>query len=307
MTATVPTVQQVLDRDLPLDYQGDRPLVREVEVTPDMASYWLERCNTDNYRALDQRVVSRYARDMQHGAWVDLNGATLVFDRNGHLADGQHRLAAAVQADHTFRTLVLVGAQPEATLTMDDGKKRTMANILKNRGEVNTAVLAATLNLLWRFERQGTLQRTRTAPPSKTDLLQTLDRHLGVRDAIRVSRHYKVPGLTASVSAVVYYLTQRVDTEDSDFFFARLADGVGLEVGDPIYAGRQWFIRAADAGPGRRPTPNIQAAVLTKTWTKFRRGEDARQIGWRPGGSVREPFPYLDGADFLIMGIDGDE
>lgn len=87
--------------------------VEVVHVTPELAARWLER--NHRHRKIDPRRVRRYAKQMTAGTW-SLNGKTLVFDAEGMLLGGQHRLTACVESGVGFTTLVVRGINPEAVL-----------------------------------------------------------------------------------------------------------------------------------------------------------------------------------------------
>jgi len=65
-------------------------------VTPKKAAEWLE-ANTAN-RPISTSVVRGFAEAMRRGEWV-VTHQGIAFDVNGVLIDGQHRLAAIVEAD----------------------------------------------------------------------------------------------------------------------------------------------------------------------------------------------------------------
>ena len=67
------------------------------KITPELAREYLKK-NTDNYRKLARGTVRNYAEDIKNGRW-ELNGETIVFAESGVLQDGQHRLAAIIQAN----------------------------------------------------------------------------------------------------------------------------------------------------------------------------------------------------------------
>ena len=65
-------------------------------IGPEKAIEYLTH-NTKNYRRIKQAVVKRYAKSMQMGRW-EKNGEPIIFDEDGNLLDGQHRLSAVVKS-----------------------------------------------------------------------------------------------------------------------------------------------------------------------------------------------------------------
>jgi len=108
--------------------------VQFVNVTPDMARAWLAGNNSAN-RKLRDSVVTSYARDMRNNSWL-LNHQGLAFDANDTLLDGQHRLAALVEAGVTLPFLISTGwpVTNEKTAsvmdTVDVGLGRSISDLL---------------------------------------------------------------------------------------------------------------------------------------------------------------------------------
>ena len=111
-------------------------------VTPSMARAWLEKnvCN----RAISRLTVNRYANDMKTGKWV-VTPHGIVFDSDGNLLDGQHRLTAVVESGCSVRMTVITGVDANSKWFLDIGKKRNgsaMADMLgiKNSRDVSSVV-----------------------------------------------------------------------------------------------------------------------------------------------------------------------
>lgn len=83
-------------------------------ITPVIAKKYLE-ANSDNPRRINQNVVAAYAQDMKAGKWF-MNGEPIVFDEEGRLRNGQHRLTAIVKADVAVDILVVRGVASNINL-----------------------------------------------------------------------------------------------------------------------------------------------------------------------------------------------
>jgi len=99
-----------------------------VTVTPEMAARWLEN-NVKYNRPLDQSRVVQHAAAMKAGRWA-LDGQPLIFDRDGMLLNGQHRLWACLEAEVPFTTMVVRGVDPSAFASIDTGKPRSAGDVL---------------------------------------------------------------------------------------------------------------------------------------------------------------------------------
>ena len=85
-------------------YMDDMDIRVEI-ITPEIAKEYLSKNHVINRRMRRLRVMA-YAYDMRNGAW-QFNGEAIRFDRNGNLVDGQHRLAAIIQAGVPIKMVVM--------------------------------------------------------------------------------------------------------------------------------------------------------------------------------------------------------
>lgn len=102
-------------------------LVETKAVGPEMAAILLEG-NTRN-RPAKQQHIENLAREMSEGRF-QYNGDTIRVDRHGNLLDGQHRLMAVVKSGTTHLMTIISGLDPETFLTIDQGTRRTSADML---------------------------------------------------------------------------------------------------------------------------------------------------------------------------------
>lgn len=102
-------------------------IVETKAVTPEIAAFMLEGNNRN--RPAKARHVEILAKEMTEGRFK-YNGDTIRIDRNGNLLDGQHRLMAVVKSGTTHLMTIVSGLDPEAFLTIDQGTRRTNADML---------------------------------------------------------------------------------------------------------------------------------------------------------------------------------
>lgn len=111
------------------------------KITPQKAIEYL-RHNTNNYRKLSLAKVSQYIAEIKAGRW-ELNGEPIVFDEDGVLKDGQHRLAAIAKSGVAVETVVTRGVSKDVRV-YDLGMNRTVTQIVNAEGyEINSTVMAA--------------------------------------------------------------------------------------------------------------------------------------------------------------------
>lgn len=96
-------------------------------ITPAIAQEYLKK-NCDNNRRLQETRVKSYAETMKRGAW-QTNGEAIVFNENGILVNGQHRLAAIVKSGVAVDMVIIRGVKKDVTL-FDRGQMRNTAQSL---------------------------------------------------------------------------------------------------------------------------------------------------------------------------------
>lgn len=118
-------------------------------ITKDVANEML-RHNNNNYRKIKWDIVNKYARMLEKGLWR-LNGEPIVFDEDGVLKNGQHRLTAVVKTNIPIEAVVVCGVDRDIN-TWDEGSNRSTTD--KARAE-NLMLSASTIGaaglLLSRF------------------------------------------------------------------------------------------------------------------------------------------------------------
>lgn len=270
----------------------DDPSIEFIDVTPEIALRWLE-LNATNRRVSDAHVRG-LAQDMRNGDWK-LDAAPIRFDANGLLIDGQHRLWAITQAGVTIRLAVAFNVDSSAVETVDTGRRRTLSDTLKMRGEKNHIQLASVLLLVMRWESGRIRDNT---PISTTAALRRFEQD---PDALRSAASHastvvtKMRPIRVPVGPVgaCWLRFHELSNEDARVFFAKFGSGISLEDGDPIYALRRRFENhSAVASRRTQGVHRLDAhAWLIKGWNAFMRGDTVRSITWRRGGASPEQFP----------------
>jgi hypothetical protein len=261
--------------------------VEIVQVTPAIAAEWLA-LNIHN-RHPRRNVVMAYAADMGDGYW-QFTGDPIRFDKDGRLIDGQHRLAAVIEADVTLPMLVIRGLDAAAQEAIDGGAKRMFADVLKLRGEVNSTNLAAVIRRVALWEA-GARASERNVQATNAQMSVTLEKHPWLRDIVVPGKRVADDsGLTPSVAGLCWWLFTRIDGEDADTFMARLRDGQNLAKGDPVYELRKAIGKTQGGSMGSRSAIYL-TAITVKAWNAYRQGKQVTSISYRPGGANPDPFP----------------
>jgi hypothetical protein len=183
--------------------------------------------------------------------------------------------------------LVIHGLPNVAQETMDADAKRTLADVLKLRGETNVVPLAATIRGVagWLGGARGTSMQFTNA-----ELLQTLEQHPDIRLATSpAAKAYAATELPLSVGGTCWWLFSQIDAADADNFFDRLASDEDHHAGQPIHALRKTLMATRDIRGERNR--KFVFAITVKAWNKYRAGETCTVIRFIPGGANPEQFP----------------
>jgi hypothetical protein len=259
-----------------------------VRVTPKLAEEMLAK-NISN-RRVETRRVDGYAADMARGEW-DFNGEAIKVAQDGSLIDGQHRLMAVLEADRAVPMFIIYGLDPKVQETVDTGRSRSFADLLRMRGEKNPNVLGAAI-------KAATCYFDVDVPwgpphPTHREMLSFLSRNPELRES--VARTQSGPRwLGKSNAATMHFLFSVADADDAGEFFRQLISGDGLRVGDPLHTLRERLIKEAAREQGG-VNSKVKMAFMVRAWNAWRRGDDLAKLIWRPGGASADRFPDIDG------------
>lgn len=258
--------------------------VKAVTVTPKLATEWLEL--NKNNRTIRDRHVDALARDMAEGRWK-MNGDTIRFDRDGNLADGQHRLWAILQSGTSQKMLVVEGISPESFDTIDNGSVRTGRDALQRQGFKNaTTVAAAARALRWWDAGHKRGYWTNKARMTNAEISEVVAGYPDLPDAVmRIKNNSalnRMPFTTALV--LITFLGRKHFPELIETFLGALETGEGLKVGDPRLTLRNWMFEARTRGV-RYEIP-AQVAIIVKAFNAYATGNVVRQVSFRANEDV---------------------
>lgn len=106
--------------------------------------------NAKGQRSISKITAERYAADMETDDWL-FNGAPIMISNKGELLDGQHRLTAIAESGVAQILLIVAGVDAHAMATIDAGRKRSYADLLRIRGVSNPSVVAALTARVWHW------------------------------------------------------------------------------------------------------------------------------------------------------------
>jgi hypothetical protein len=112
---------------------GGREIGLELTMlTVERAKDLLANYNRYNRKISDPDVL-RIARDMRDGLWV-FTGEPIIIGEEGDMHDGQHRCKGVVDSGVPIPVLIVYNVSAEAMAAIDQGKPRTVRDILKTSG-----------------------------------------------------------------------------------------------------------------------------------------------------------------------------
>ena len=197
-------------------------------ITPKQAAAWLEG-HTHN-RSLSHSKAMGYAKDMKDGKW-DLNGEAIIFDWNGMLQDGQHRLWACIESDTAFKSLITTGIDPATFATIDTGKGRSASDLLSIEKYPEQATLAATAKLVMAY-RAGSVRGNYTRKNRET--LDFVKANPGLIDwVLKAKKAPRVKAVTTHLAAICY-IAAEAHPEQASIFMHQFKTGENLTMGSPV-------------------------------------------------------------------------
>lgn len=243
-------------------------------ITPAKAHEMLST-NTKN-RKLRVRAVRSYARDMAAGKW-QMSGEPIKVDTEGNLTDGQHRLAAVIEAKRPIQMLVVRGVEPDSQRVMDSGLKRNARDQLDMAGRKNTMIMGSAARLALMEPNAGFVAEP-IDQPTNTEVLEFVEAYdAEITEASSMaaffSHHIPIP---PSVMCVAWMNFVQIDPDACMEFFDSMKQQRLDGEGDPRLA---LIRRLTKTGHQTTRMPQRQALSLVyRSWNAWRAGESLRTL-----------------------------
>ncbi len=259
-----------------------------LKVTPDIARKWLES-NPAN-RPIRQGWVENLCGRMRRGEWR--LAEPLMFDQEGNLLDGQHRLLALVRSG-TAQEMVVLGNYPrdETWGVLGQQIVRTAGDVL---GIEHGRQIASIARLEWNARRQEgdpwNRRGTRKEYPSIVQIQQLIDEIPWMAESARLWNGLIKTRLmiAQSVGGWCHMRTALISGEDAQVFSEAL-NGGGMAKEDPIFLLRELLLQGTTASGIRRKLPERACAALYfKTWNLKRTRRNVAILRWT---AKSEAFP----------------
>lgn len=251
-------------------------------VTPEVAEQWAAQVHP-NQRSVKSGNLMRIKAEITDGRWK-LNGEPIIFDSNGMLADGQHRLRAVVETGIPIEVLVVRGVEPDTYSTLDGGLGRRTSDALRAMG-VKHPILTSSAVQLYKRYHEGKIFDCGYTLLSPEACCEFVREHPEVIDAAQFAdsvRHY-LKCQFPSVKAFGILLFGYIDKSAADKFFESLKTGADLPSGSPILPLRTRLL-------ARSMSKNETIVVMFKAWNLWRAGKSAYSLKWHAGERLASPI-----------------
>jgi hypothetical protein len=178
------------------------------------------------------------AEDAKQGFRAD--SGPLVFDWDGNLVNGQHRLTGQVWSKTTQYYYVLRDVPPSTQRNIDSLLSRNAADTLHAAGFSNYAILSSVTRWAWLLDRGETNSRkTKVSPPEIVAMLEKHKDLVHSADAASRSRNgWVVRGAVGPtpVGAAHWWIAQHNNHAEADMFIDRMINVNGEREGSAINA-----------------------------------------------------------------------
>lgn len=233
------------------------------KITPETAATYLAK-NAGN-RSYNQTHLNNLMGRLQRHEWIP-NGDAIRFDTAGNLRDGQHRLKMVVLSGIPIETVVVRDIDPGAFITMDTGKRRSLADVLSILGHEESRLLAASLPCVRRY-----VMRRPPGTPSYEEYRITLEKHPDLEKSIEFFKSVDQPAGAPGhpeLTVATHYLFSKVSQEAANDFLTRLVTGLNLNnANDPIKRLRDQLVGYQKAkSKGRIPSGDALFQIYVKAW-----------------------------------------
>lgn len=248
-------------------------------VSPIDAIEAIASSNHDN-RQLRPYRVSRYATAMREGRWP-FTGEPLLYDTNGRLLNGQHRLHAVIEAEVTLPFLVVRGLGADTYNHIDGNLTRSVGDALDAAARGRYKQHKATAARLVLGYQKGLLGES-------TNMTIAFDTSAIAAEVLATDEYEHALGqvktrpkyVNLSALTAFHVLAHRIYSDDARFeplyadFLARVIDGTNLTEGDPRLALRSWSANKY----GDHEESHMALWATIRAWNAWVTGERLRLI-----------------------------
>lgn len=253
-------------------------------ITPEKAAIYL---NTSvGNRNIKKDTITALVNALNKGTF-EVNGETIVFDQNGSLMDGHHRMEAIVRANAPAICLVIRGINRDTWTTMDSGTARSLGDVFKfeviqNYSSVST-VVAGTFAMAKNKVGTNTLgsgNKLNREGLSRKDALELYYKHadiwqevtkLGINTKNKLTGIFTIKEVGIISAYLIIYLHH--DSEKVKEFWTLVVNG------DGIYASlRNLFLKDMQETRFKKMSAQSRQSCIAAVWNKYLTDKKAKRV-----------------------------
>lgn len=268
-------------------------------ISPSVAERILARFNTRN-RNIKSKNIARLTHAVTSDAFA-LTGDTIKFSKTGVLVDGQHRLKSCIEAKRTLTTHIVFGLQDKVFDVLDQGSKRTAADVLGMDGMVDATWIASAARWSMALEKHTTPHRLVTSNREIREMVSEGGRFDDLIEFLPMARQiYQTQRPRHSPSFLTALLRaigkKRAALADELLNAWTKEKRTGRNETFDVLASR---IHTLTKQSGGRPDPYVRAAFTVQAINAWNAGlvVNPRALSWQP--HQRFPALELDAKSYL--------
>lgn len=279
-----------------------------VNLTPDMAHYFLER--NDKNRPVAREIVKRLARQISAGEW-DLNGHSIKTGVEMDLFDGQHRCQAVILANKSIRTYLHMNLDRKMFDTIDTGKSRDNKDVISMKFDINATdakMLRTAVSFVENYEANtyynpcaaridgfdGSVLGRKYKFTNK-EAIAEVEKRPEFFDTLTCFKSRKINRSIFDISKnllfSVYHVCRLIDPDLADFMLDTILERKCSDPdGEMIIDALNHIVVERKKHPGAHYFPVAQI-ILTMTWNALRKG---RTLSTFKSGFYKKRFLAFD-------------
>jgi hypothetical protein len=286
LTAGMQITKSPTGYSLPLE-SASAPVAQQLDgveygvevVTPKDANRYL-RHNVRN-RRIKPAVVADYAREMAGGLWC-FTAEPLIFDTDGVLLNGQHRLSGLVKAQVELPFLVVRGVAKEAFPYIDIGSRRNGKDVLSIHDPTAPGHAQQVLNKICSIRTASGRMGGSLSVPDIIQVYEAEKKQLKASGGF-ITKLDRQPRALANVNECIAFhmeFAHRHGANLANDFFTKILTGVGIQENTWEKVGRDRLMRSVGKKSGHQDFMNDlrKRVVIVTVWNKIRSGSPVGQL-----------------------------
>lgn len=243
-------------------------------ISPVVAESYLS--TSKGNRKISDTTLNTYIRDMLAGKWI-VSPHPIVFDEEGVLIDGHHRLLAVCKSKLTLEFSVVRNASHDTMRVIDSGRHRSAADFLTISGVQNGSRLATAARLLY-----GIKVANFSVKLSTSEIEVILNNHPRLNEYVEACSGAK--GINKSHLIAVSYLGGVLGESQSTSmqFIDVFKTGIPRYQNDPAHVLRERNISLGNgsgiAVQGRSLDARLDIYNLINSWNNFTVGNRIKKF-----------------------------